>query len=135
VHGGASKAAYLYPSGHYEFWRRELPGTELPWGSFGENLDIDAPDEHETHVGDRLRVGSALVRVTAPRLPCFKLGIKFGDASFLRRFLESERTGYYVAVEEEGTVAAGDEIQIVSIEPTAPTILELVQRRSRKPRA
>jgi MOSC domain-containing protein YiiM len=132
VHGGPEKAVYLYPSEHYAKWRADLPGTPLPWGAFGENLDIEGLTEAMVHVGDVLRVGPVLLQVTTPRFPCYKLGMKFDDPGMLRRFLSSERSGFYVAVLEPGDVGAGDAIEVVTVQPGAPTILEIVQRKSRR---
>src|SRR3989475_8885773 len=78
VHGGADKAVYVYPAEHYAFWRAELPGVDLPWGAFGENLTTEGLMEDSVHIGDRFRIGSAELVVTQPRMPCFKLGIRFG---------------------------------------------------------
>jgi MOSC domain-containing protein YiiM len=111
VHGGPEKAVYLYPSEHYAFWKRELPDMGLPWGMFGENFTAEGILETETHIGDRFRIGSAEVMVTQPRMPCYKLGIRFGRTDIIRRFLASERTGFYFSVLQEGEVGAGDEIQ------------------------
>lgn len=110
VHGGREKSVYVYPSEHYEAWRRELPGIDLPWGVFGENLTIEGLLETEIRPGDRLRIGSAEFEITTPRLPCFKLGIRFGDDLMVRRFARSGRSGFYLAVIEEGTLQARDAI-------------------------
>jgi len=110
VHGGPDKAAYVYPSEHYAYWRREFPGMELPWGVFGENLTTEGLDEGALQVGDRFRIGSAEVMVTQPRLPCFKLGLRFGRDDILKRFLASGRLGVYLRVVTEGEIAAGDEL-------------------------
>src|SRR6059036_760909 len=126
VHGGPTKAVYGYPSEHYPFWRRELGRADLPWGSFGENLTTEGLDERTLRVGDRLRVGSALLQVTQPRLPCYKLGIRFGRADMVRRFLASGRSGFYLAVLEEGAVAAGDLIEWISEPRDVPTVFEVV---------
>src|SRR5215213_198052 len=113
VHGGPSKAVYGYPSEHYEYWKQELPDMELPWGVFGENFTTSGLDEAELGIGDRFRVGSAVVMVTQPRMPCYKLGIRFGRSDILRKFLASGRPGFYFAVVQEGEVAAGDEIELL----------------------
>jgi MOSC domain-containing protein YiiM len=110
VHGGADKAVYVYPSEHYSYWRVELPDTELPWGIFGENFTTEGLFESKVHVGDRLQIGSAEFVVTQPRMPCFKLGIRFGRADMVKRFLKSGRTGFYLSVRREGQVTAGDSI-------------------------
>lgn len=111
VHGGPYKAVYAYPSEHYEFWRKEFPEMDLPWGQFGENLTTEGLNEKDTHIGDVLRIGKAKVQVTQPRLPCFKLAAKFQRDDILKRFMESGRSGFYFSVIEEGLVAAGDAIE------------------------
>jgi MOSC domain-containing protein YiiM len=110
VHGGREKAVYAYPSEHYEYWRRELPGVALPWGAFGENLTTQGLLETDVSIGDRIQVGSAEFFVTQPRQPCFKLGIRFGRDDMIKRFLASGRSGFYLAVLREGDVARGDRI-------------------------
>src|SRR6185295_12623664 len=95
VHGGADKAVYAYPAEHYELWRRELPDLDLPWGAFGENLTTSGLDEDSVCLGDRFRIGGAELVVTQPRLPCYKLEVRFGRDGMVRRFLESRRTGFY----------------------------------------
>jgi MOSC domain-containing protein YiiM len=111
VHGGPNKAVYVYPREHYEFWRRELERPDLAWGSFGENLTIEGLLEDVVRIGDRLRIGSAEFEVTQPRMPCYKLGMRFGDDRMVRRFASSGRSGFYLAVIKEGTIAAGDGIE------------------------
>jgi MOSC domain-containing protein YiiM len=111
VHGGAEKAVYAYPSEHYSFWRKELPGADLPWGAFGENFTTEGLLEDAVPIGSRLRFGSAEFQVTQPRLPCFKLGIRFGRPDIIERFQRSGRSGFYLAVVAEGEVAAGDKIE------------------------
>jgi MOSC domain-containing protein YiiM len=114
VHGGAEKAVYAYPAEHYAFWREEL-GTELPFGAFGENLTVEGlPLEDETAVGDRLCIGTAELVVTQPRVPCYKLSLRFGRDDMAVRFLASGRTGYYLAVEVEGEVEAGDRVEMLA---------------------
>jgi MOSC domain-containing protein YiiM len=113
VHGGRSKAVYVYPSEHYAYWKREFPEMKLPWGMFGENFTTVGLFESELRIGDKFRVGSAVVMVTEPRMPCYKLGIKFGRADIVKRFLASERTGFYFAVLQEGEVGAGDSIELI----------------------
>jgi MOSC domain-containing protein YiiM len=113
VHGGAEKAVYVYPAEHYDYWRKEMPGRDLPWGSFGENFTTTGLLEDAVHVGDRFLIGSAQVMVTQPRLPCYKLGIKFGQADMVKRFAKSRRTGFYVAVVQEGEVGAGDAVALL----------------------
>ena len=110
VHGGEFKAVYCYPLEHYDYWRKELPGRELPMAVFGENFTTTGMSEESVHLGDQFSVGSARVVVTQPRLPCYKLGLRFQSDDMVRRFLASGRTGFYVAVIQEGEVGAGDEI-------------------------
>jgi len=114
VHGGIYKAVYVYPGEHYDYWRRELPGVALPWGMFGENLTVEGMLESEVDIGDQFRIGSAELVVTQPRLPCYKLAVKFGRDDIIKRFLESGRTGFYFAVKKEGEVGAGDSIEMIS---------------------
>ena len=113
VHGGPSKAIYVYPSEHYDYWKQELPEMELPWGMFGENFTTAGLFESELSIGDKFRAGSAVVMVTEPRMPCYKLGIKFGCSDIVKKFLASERTGFYFAVLQEGEVGAGDSIELI----------------------
>jgi MOSC domain-containing protein YiiM len=113
VHGGPEKAVYAYPAEYYSFWRAQFPEMELPCGMFGENLTIEGLLEESVHIGDRFQVGSAHLAVTQPRLPCYKLGLKFGRDDILKRFLQSGLTGFYFAVLKEGEVAAGDPIRLL----------------------
>lgn len=127
VHGGEHKAVYCYPLTHYDYWRTQLPGRQLPLGIFGENFTIDDFDEESVCVGDRWSVGSAEVTVTQPRLPCYKLGVRFQRDDMVRRFLASRRTGFYLAVEREGEVGAGDEITLSSREARAVPVSEITR--------
>ncbi|HYY98851.1 MAG TPA: MOSC domain-containing protein [Pyrinomonadaceae bacterium] len=127
VHGGPAKAVYAYPSEHYAYWRGELPGAELPWGMFGENFTTEGLSETSVHVGDRFRVGAAELQVTQPRMPCYKLGIKFGSAEMLKRFLLSGRTGFYFSVTREGEVGVGDEVELVERDPRGVTIADVLR--------
>jgi MOSC domain-containing protein YiiM len=113
VHGGPSKAVYVYPSEHYDYWKHELPGMKLPWGMFGENFTTAGHFESELNIGDKFRLGSAVVMVTEPRMPCYKLAIRFERPDIIKRFLASERTGFYFAVLQEGEVKAGDAIELI----------------------
>jgi len=110
VHGGQDKAVYAYPTEHYAYWKKELPGMELPWGSFGENLSTQGLLEGDVCLGDRFTIGAAEVTVTQPRIPCFKLNLKFQCEDMVKRFLASRRTGFYFRVLREGEIGAGDEI-------------------------
>ena len=111
VHGGPDKAVYAYPSEHYGYWRRELPDADLPWGAFGENFTTEGLLEDDVLVGDRYRIGTVELVVTQPRMPCYKLAIRFGHPDVVKRFLESRRSGFYLAVDREGDVGAGDAIE------------------------
>ena len=127
VHGGINKAVYVYPSEHYAFWREELPGADLPWGMFGENLTTEGPlDDQTVFIGDRFQIRSAEFVVTQPRMPCFKLGIRFGRPDIIKRFLHSGRNGFYLAVLQEGEVAAGDSIELVARDQNGITVAEIV---------
>jgi len=127
VHGGQFKAVYCYPLAHYDYWKKELPGRELPMGSFGENFTIDGLLEDSVHLGDRFSVGSAEVVVTQPRLPCYKLGVRFQSDDMVKRFLASGRMGFYLAVTREGEVGAGDEIKIIARDPNAVLVTEITR--------
>ena len=111
VHGGPSKAVYVYPSEHYDYWKKELPQMQLSWGMFGENFTTTGLFESGLNIGDKFRVGSAIVLVTEPRMPCYKLAIKFGRPDIVKKFLESQRTGFYFGVLQEGEVGLGDPIE------------------------
>lgn len=126
VHGGADKAIYAYPSEHYAFWRDELPGADFPWGVFGENLTTEGLLENRVHIGDRFRAGSAEFIVTQPRMPCFKLGIRFNRPDMVKRFLQSGRTGFYLAVINEGDIAAGDAVDLVAADKNHITVTDVV---------
>jgi MOSC domain-containing protein YiiM len=127
VHGGPQKAVYLYPSEHYDFWKRELPDMELPWGMFGENLTTTGLLETGVHIGDKFRIGTAEVMVTQPRMPCYKLGIRFGRADIIKRFLASERTGFYFSVLKEGETGAGDQIELLEKNDSGVTVVEVTR--------
>ena len=125
VHGGPFKAVYAYPSEHYEFWRRELPNMDPPWGTFGENFTTEGLSERDLQIGDRLQVGTATIMVRQPRTPCYKLAAKFQRDDMLERFLTSGRSGFYFSVEKEGTVAAGDSFEFLSRAEKSITIAEM----------
>ncbi len=132
VHGGPSKAVYAYPSEHYDYWKKELPEDylqdgDLPYGMFGENFTTEGLLEDKVNVGDRFHIGATEVMVTEPRLPCYKLGIKFGHPDMLRRFLQSRRTGFYFAVLKEGLVKAGDAVRLLSRDENHITIADIVR--------
>jgi MOSC domain-containing protein YiiM len=126
VHGGAEKAVYAYPAEHYDFWRGELPDTDLPWGSFGENFTTEGLLEDNVCIGDRYRVGGVELVVTQPRMPCYKLAIRFGRPDIVKRFLKSRRSGFYLAVEREGEVSPGDAIERFGRDERRLTVADIV---------
>ena len=125
VHGGPEKAVYVYPTEHYEFWREELPRVPLPWGAFGENLSVEGILEPAVRIGDVFRIGTAELVVSQPRMPCFKLNIRFQRSDMVKRFLRSGRTGFYLAVLTEGQVQAGDSIAMTPTTEQAVTVSEV----------
>ena len=127
VHGGPDKAVYVYPSEHYTYWRRELPGMSLPWGMFGENLTTEGLHEDVVNIGDQLRIGSAEVVVTQPRMPCYKLAVKFGRDDVIKRFLLSGRTGFYFTALKEGQVGAGDRIELIGRDKNNVTVADITR--------
>ena len=124
VHGGWDKAVYVYPSEHYAFWRTELPGVPLPYGMFGENFTTEGVDERSIRIADRFRIGGAVVEITQPRLPCYKLGVRFGRPDMPQRFHASGRCGFYLSVLEEGDVGPGDVWERVGRDPNAMSVHE-----------
>ena len=125
VHGGKDKAVYCYPVEHYEYWKVELPGRALPMGAFGENFTTEGLNEDSVHIGDRISIGSAEVVVSQPRMPCYKLGIRFESDDMVRRFLASRRTGFYLAVKREGEVGSGDEVTALDHDPNSISVSEI----------
>lgn len=125
VHGGPYKAVYAYPFEHYPFWRKEFPDMDLPPGTFGENFTTEGLGEDTLHVGDRFQIGSAILMVRQPRMPCYKLAAKFRRDDMVQRFLRSGRSGFYFSVEREGQVEAGDTIQPVSNNEDGISISEM----------
>jgi MOSC domain-containing protein YiiM len=125
VHGGIDKAVYAYPSEHYALWRKELPELDFPWGAFGENLTTEGLVEDKVYVGDRFRAGSTEFVVTQPRIPCFKLGIRFNRPDMVKRFLHSGRSGFYLAVIREGDIGSGDTIEFVAKDEHQITVADV----------
>ncbi len=126
VHGGVDKAVYVYPAEHYKFWREQLPGVDLPWGVFGENFTTEGLLEDTVRIGDKLEAGSAEFVVTQPRMPCFKLEVRFDRPDMVKRFLHSGRTGFYLAVAKEGEVAASNVVTLVARNDPAITVADIV---------
>jgi len=127
VHGGVNKAVYVYASEHYGYWRAELPGVDLPWGMFGENFTTEGLFEEAVYIGDRFRISETEVMVTEPRMPCYKLGIKFGRHDIIKRFLASRRTGFYFAVVRGGMVGAGDAIKLIGREQQEISVADITR--------
>jgi MOSC domain-containing protein YiiM len=140
VHGGPDKAVYCYQLAHYDYWKEELFIPDLPMGIFGENFTLDGPLDESIHLGDQYSIGSAQVVVTQPRLPCYKLDVRFqanDDIKFqannmVKRFLESRRTGFYVAVVSEGEVGVGDKMKLVSRDPNKVRVSEITRLYTEK---
>ncbi|BAY09952.1 MOSC domain-containing protein [Calothrix sp. NIES-2098] len=127
VHGGVDKAVYVYPFEHYDYWQSQLPDTELTFGIFGENFTVSGLREEELNIGDRFKIGSVELMVTQPRLPCYKLAIRFGRSDMVKRFLTSRRTGFYFRVLQEGEVVAGDTLELISRDTNNITVADITQ--------
>ena len=126
VHGGPYKAVYLYPSEHYDVWRQELALDELPFGAFGENLTTEGLTEEDVHIGDEFKVGSAILKVTQPRMPCFKLALRFQRSDMVKKFWQSGRSGIYFSVVKEGDVERGNSIELLQSDPEQVSVTEVV---------
>src|SRR5215813_7326264 len=127
VHGGAAKAVYCYPLAHYDYWKTALRDSSLSMGVFGENFTTEGLSESDIFLGDRFSVGSAQVVVTQPRLPCYKLGVRFESDEMVKRFLASGRTGFYVAVIREGEVGSGDELKVIARDLNGVPVSEITR--------
>jgi MOSC domain-containing protein YiiM len=127
VHGGPFKAVYGYPSEHYAYWRMQLPEADFPWGAFGENLTTEGLLEDQLHIGDQLRVGSPLLMVTQPRMPCYKLTIRFDRDDMIKRFIENHTCGFYFSVLEEGQLSADSAVEIVHRDPAGVTVTDIAR--------
>ena len=127
VHGGPTKVVYTYPCEHYAFWRSELPGMELLWGMFGENFTTEGLIEESVHIGDVFQLGTSQLVVTEPRMPCFKLGIRFGRVDIVKRFLQSQRSGFYFGVKREGIVQEGDRFELLSTDSHRLRVADVTQ--------
>jgi MOSC domain-containing protein YiiM len=125
VHGGEEKAIYAYPAEHYASWRQELPEVPFSWGMFGENLTTEGLREDSLCIGDCLKIGSAVLMVTQPRMPCYKLAHRFDRDDMIKRFLMSGRSGFYFSVIETGQLNAGQEIEIVGRDPHRVTVADI----------
>lgn len=127
VHGGEDKAVYAYPWEHYEYWQIQLSDTIFSYGMFGENFTTEGLMEDAVNIGDQFQIGSAKVIVTQPRMPCYKLGVKFGRMDIIRRFLASGRPGIYFKVLQEGEVGSADTIELISRDKNNVTVKDIVR--------
>jgi MOSC domain-containing protein YiiM len=127
VHGGVDKAVYAYAGEHYDYWRQELPDMSLPWGMFGENFTTEGMFEESVNIGDQFKVGTANLIATQPRMPCYKLGVKFGSMDMIKRFLASGLTGVYFKVMKEGELEQGDEIKLIKKDENSVTVKDIVR--------
>jgi MOSC domain-containing protein YiiM len=127
VHGGPDKAVYAYPVEHYDYWRTEVDRANLSGGMFGENFSTQGLNEDALMIGDRFKIGSVKLMVTQPRLPCYKLEVKFGRDDMIKRFLNSGRTGFYFAVLQEGDVGAGDAIELISRDKNNVSVADITR--------
>ncbi|MDA0195296.1 MAG: MOSC domain-containing protein [Bacteroidetes bacterium] len=132
VHGGKYKAVYVYPYEHYDFWSSQFPNLKFNWGMFGENLTTSGLLEDQIHLGDIIGIGTVELKVTQPRFPCLKLGLKFDDSLMIKKFLESRKSGFYCSVFKEGQVFVGDRISILNSEQSGTTIREFVDVYTQK---
>lgn len=134
VHGGPDKSVYAYPAEHYEFWREQLPAEQHEhleaWGAFGENLTLEGMTEHDIGIGDVLQIGTARLRVTEPRMPCSKLGLRFRDPMMTKRFYKAERNGFYLTIVDGGEIQAGDEVTVVERHPERLTVAQVISVRT-----
>ena len=127
VHGGSEKAVYAYPAEQYQHWGKQLPDVLFSWGAFGENLTTEGLGEDTLCIGDLLRVGSAILQVTQPRMPCYKLELRFNRDDMIKRFLVSGRSGFYFSVNEPGDVSAESKIEILNRDPEGVTISDILR--------
>lgn len=126
-HGGIYKACYLFSADHYDYWKAKYPQLEWDWGMFGENLTIQGLDESQLRIGSTYRLGTALVQISQPREPCYKLGIRFGDQEILKQFIDHGRPGTYIRVLEPGTVSKGDSMELVTASESPLTIAQFYE--------
>ena len=126
VHGGIDKAVYSYPVEHYDYWRKQFPDMDLTWGMFGENFTTEGLLEDAVNVGDQFEIGSAKLVATQPRMPCYKLGVRFGRMDVIRRFMTSGRPGIYFKILKEGEVKTGDKIKNIKRDKNNVTVKDIV---------
>ena len=126
VHGGIDKAVYSYPEEHYYYWRKQFPNMDLGWGMFGENFTTEGLLENAVNVGDQFQIGSAKLVATQPRMPCYKLGVRFGRMDVIRKFMTSGRPGIYFKVLTEGEIKTGDKIKLIKRDKNNVTVKDIV---------
>ena len=126
VHGGIDKAVYSYPEEHYYYWRKQFPNMDLEWGMFGENFTTEGLLEDAVNVGDQFQIGSAKLVATQPRMPCYKLGVRFGRMDVIRKFMTSGRPGIYFKVLTEGEIKTGDKIKLIKRDKNNVTVKDIV---------
>jgi len=126
VHGGIDKAVYSYPEEHYDYWRKQFPNMDLVWGMFGENFTTKGLLEDAVNVGDQFQIGSAKLVATQPRMPCYKLGVRFGRMDIIRKFMASGRPGIYFKVLTEGEIKTGDKIKVIKRDKNNVTVKDIV---------
>jgi MOSC domain-containing protein YiiM len=127
VHGGVDKAVYSYPSEHYNYWRKQYPNIDIIWGMFGENFTTEGLMEDTVNIGDQIKIGSAKLVATQPRMPCYKLGVRFGIMEIIKRFLSSGRPGIYFKVLKQGEVKTDDEIEIIEKDKNNVTVKDIIR--------
>jgi len=124
-HGGEDKACYLFGYNHYKFWKELYPNAEYDFGMFGENITIEHLDESTLKIGDTFQLGEAVIQITQPRQPCYKMGVKFNDQKVVNSFRLAHTPGIYVRVLKEGNVVENDEMYLMDSYENAPTVLEV----------
>ncbi len=125
AHGGIDKSCYLYSTNHYDYWKQKYPDLDWSWGIFGENLSIAGLAENKMHIGDVLEIGDSIVKITQPRIPCYKLGIRFNNQEIIKQFLDAERSGIYVKVLKDGFVKAGDQVYLLERPSNSLTVTQI----------
>jgi len=126
VHGGIDKAVYSYPEDHYYYWRKQFPNMDIRWGMFGENFTTEGLLEDAVNVGDQFQIGSAKLVATQPRMPCYKLGVRFGRMDVIRKFMTSGRPGIYFKVLTEGEIKIDDKIKLIKRDKNNVTVKDIV---------
>ena len=124
-HGGTDMACYLYSADHYPFWKKKYPTLQWEWGMFGENLTVKGLNESEIRIGDSFQIGEAIVQVSQPRQPCFKLGVRFGDQAIVDEFWASSFPGVYVRILKPGSVSSGDQFTLLDSNPASLSISQI----------